>query len=738
MKINPLTMTKKKRQEEIKNLKKEYFNQIEKFSPEEIKEKPIFDLENPGELEITITKDLVQKWELEEWLANYKKEAEVSIGGIRGPQNVLYYWDTRFPINQLGVALATLGKGLVLKEDIKSRAVHKIAAGEVRYNTKFYVDLISRIQANLRIHTHLPFDRETIPVWMVSFLTFMLDYDGGEYVTSSHAISSKTATKDLDNQGNTFLPEMSLRFVGKIEEMIKSAKENPEGFIIKLTSKNHKLITEDFNGYDMYVDYLRKSVAKEVNLNLIKEAINSGFKLMYDVVGGCMYKTMVEILKRLGILEAFEWRNKEEDPFFHGIGKIWRENPQTHKREFFDLSCDFCLMDVVKAAGLEYDLKEKPIGYVVLITDPDGDRLVVGQVESIDRVQIVENLGANYIKIGEKKIFTVYHPTYSFFLIMDYYMKQLKEEGVWENHPRFIITTTPSSRCWNEWAKNNGIKIISTPVGMKDIAHSVIKVEKQILNNPEKDVIIQDIFGENINLGKDPRMVFGGEESGGMITGLEEFVESAAGRKAMAMRQKSAGEASVIATALAVFLFKNKKLISEYLEDIFKENNIKSIYHIRNDIIYYNESEPDPIKLKKTKAAGEEKRDKLDGFYLGITLAFRDKKIDINQAQEILQEVIPDLDFSRLIDIKFAGDSTFFQFDNRLFVQIRRSGTDAKMRGYSGGQDKKNCIYYLDKLLHYNGRRTSLYKRIIPKKYQENIYPLVQKLYKDYLYKGIN
>jgi len=275
----------------------------------------------------------------------------------------------------------------------------------------------------------------------------------------------------------------------------------------------------------------------------------------------------------------------------------------------------------------------------------------------------------------------------------------LKEEGVWENHPRFIIATAPSSKCWNEWAKNNGIKIISTPVGMKDIAHTLIKVEKQILNSPEKDVIIQDVFGENINLGKDPRMIFGGEESGGMITGLEEFVESAAGRKAMAMRQKSAGEASVIATALSAFLFKNKKLISEYLENIFKENNIESIYHIRNDIIYYNESEPDPVKFKKTKAVGEEKRDLLDSFYLGITLAFRDKKIDINQAREILQEVIPDLDFSRLIDIKFAGDSTFFQFDNRLFVQIRRSGTDAKMRGYSGGQDKKDCIFYLSKLL---------------------------------------
>jgi len=724
------------RKEEIKELKKEYFNLVEKFTPEEIKKKPIFDLKNNEKIELTITKDMIKEWQLEEWLADYKKEAKVSTGGIRGPQNILYYWDTRFPINQLGVVLATLAKALVLKEDIKNKSIHKISAGEVRYNTKSYIELISRIQANLGIHTHLPFNRETIPVWMVSFLIFMLDYDGGEYVTSSHAISSKTATKDLDGQGSQFLPEMSLRFVAKIEEIIKQAKENPKGFTIKLAPKNHHLIVEDFNGYDMYVDYLRRNVAKDVNLNLIKEATNNGFKLMYDVVGGCMYKTMEAILEKLGILQAFEWRNKKEDPFFHGIGKVWVENFETKEKEFFDYSCDFNLMEVIKASNFEEDLKNKEIGYVVLITDPDGDRLTVGQIESIDKINKIENLGLNYIKIDDSKIFIVYHPTYSFLLTMDYYMKQLKREGVWDKHPRFIITTTPSSKAWEEWADKNDVKIILTPVGMKEISQVVRKVEKQIFDNPKKNVIIQDIFGKDINLGKDPRMVFGGEESGGMVTGLEEFIKSKGGRKAMAMRAKSAGEASVIATALAAFLFKNKKLISEYLEDIFRENNIKSIYFIRDDIIYYNESEPDPLKLKQEKAAGELKRDKIDTFYLAIVFALRDKKIDINQAQEILNEVISNLDFSKLLEVRFAGDSTFFQFDNRLFVQIRRSGTDAKMRGYSGGQNKKDCIFYLDKLLHYDGERTNLYKKIIPKKYQEDIYPLVQKTYQKYLYKG--
>ena len=72
-----------------------------------------------------------------------------------------------------------------------------------------------------------------------------------------------------------------------------------------------------------------------------------------------------------------------------------------------------------------------------------------------------------------------------------------------------------------------------------------------------------------------------------------------------------------------------------------------------------------------------------------------------------------------------------------MFVQVRRSGTDAKMRGYAGGPDKKRCISYLDKLLHYSGERTELYKKIVPKEFQENIHQLAQKIYYDYLYNDL-
>ncbi|NIO44636.1 MAG: hypothetical protein GTN36_03740 [Candidatus Aenigmarchaeota archaeon] len=723
------------RKKEIEELKKEFHELVERFTPSEIKNNPVIDLNNKNEIKLSITNELVKKWGLEKWLANYRKEALVSTGGIRGPQNILYFWDYRFPLNEVGVALATLAKASVLKNKLKEKTIHKIASGEVRYNTKKYVELISRIQAALGIHTHLPFNQATTPVWMVSFLIFLFDYDGGEYVTSSHAVSSKTATKDLDNQGTQFLPEESIMFVDEIEKIIKKAK-TPEGYKINLSAKDDPLITEDFDGINLYVNYLRGNVITENDIKLIREATRNGMKITFDVVGGCIYNTMLQIFQSLNIKEAFEWNNKEEDPFFHGIGKTRRLNPETNKMEFFDLSCDPCLPEVVETMGYEELLKNKPIGHLVMITDPDADRLVIGQVEPVNRIKKLEDLGVYYLKIDENKIFTVYHPVYSFLMTMDFRMKRLKEKNQWNNHPRFIIKTAPSSYAWDEWALTNGIKIINTPVGWKEISTTLKKIEKQFKENSTKEVIIKDIFGNEINIGKEPRLVFAGEESGGMITGSEDLFTSKGGRTAITMREKSAGEASVIVTSLSARLFNKKQLLSEYLEEIFNENKIIYKYFVRGDVIYYNESEPDPEKLLKSKATGEILRDNIDKFYLGLSLGIREKLIDIKQAKSILSEIFTDLDFSDLEDIVFVGDGTYFKFKD-MFVEIRKSGTDAKLRAYACGCDKKKCEMFLDKLMNYSGKLTERYKKLVDPSFFDNLYNLSRKIYLDYIHEGL-
>ena len=125
------------------------------------------------------------------------------------------------------------------------------------------------------------------------------------------------------------------------------------------------------------------------------------------------------------------------------------------------------------------------------------------------------------------------------------------------------------------------------------------KVELQIRQNPYSEVKVDDVFGNEINLGIQPRLIFGGEESGGMIMGTEELIKSQHGRFAVAMREKSATEAIVVASALISKLDIDKVYLSEYLAKVFEDNKIVGRFDTRVDIAYYNESEPDINKFFK-------------------------------------------------------------------------------------------------------------------------------------------
>ena len=207
--------------------------------------------------------------------------------GIRGPQNILFPQDTRFPINLVGIVLATLAKALVANEKYAGKHIVKVAGCEVRYNSKLFLDAIARIQAANGIQTIVPNGKQTIPIWLASFLAFKLDLLGGEYITSSHGISVKNATKDLNSQGSQYLPEESMEFVNKIQQIFDEVNEKGS-YEIKIAANDNPLINESVmksidDGVDLYVEYLKSGVAKNVNLDLIKSFDS---KIVIENVGG--------------------------------------------------------------------------------------------------------------------------------------------------------------------------------------------------------------------------------------------------------------------------------------------------------------------------------------------------------------------------------------------------------------------------------------------------------------------
>lgn len=233
-------------------LENELFKSVYEKTPDYIKNLNLMDFSQDGEFTFTLKKEHLKPYDkdknpeglnLEEWFANYAKEAKVSTAGIRGPQNILYPQDTRFPINLVGIVLATLAKALVANEKYKGKQIVKVAGREVRYNSDLFLDAIARIQAAQGIRTLVPEGRKTIPIWLASFLAFKLDLLGGEYITSSHGISVKNATKDLNSQGSQYLPEESMEFVNKIQEIFDKTKKNGS-YEIKIAAKDNPLIDE--------------------------------------------------------------------------------------------------------------------------------------------------------------------------------------------------------------------------------------------------------------------------------------------------------------------------------------------------------------------------------------------------------------------------------------------------------------------------------------------------------------
>ncbi len=716
-------------------LENELFKSVFEKTPDYIKNAKLMDFDNENEFTFTLTKENLYPYDAQnnpsglnliEWFENYSKEAKVSTAGIRGPQNILYPQDTRFPINLVGIVLATLAKALVLREKYPNKTIIKLAGSEVRYNSDLYLDAIARIQAAQGIKTLTPQERKTIPIWLASFLAFKLDLVGGEYITSSHGISVKTATKDLNSQGSQFLPEESLEFVKKIEEIFAEIKEKGS-YTINISSKNNPLIDEYImaklnDGIDLYVEYLKSGVAE--NLTDLKKMKN---KIVIEAVGGCAYRTLSRVLESLDIDDHFIWNNTEEDPFFHSIGK-YDHDPKGNK-VFYDYSVDATVLatkpngetffPVIDSMNYDRILSDCPLGTAVLITDPDHDRLTICQIESEGNTPTLDESGISYIKIGDERVLTVFTANQAFLMLMDYRAKQLKSHNKWKNHPRFMIKTTASALSWDEWAKHNGVKVVNVPVGFKEIANIMKKVELKLKTTPYDSVKVDDVFGNTIDLGVNPRLIFAGEESGGMIMGAEDMVKSLTGREAIAMREKSATEAIIVASSLLAKLEIENKTLSQYLIEVFEHNHITSKFDTRVDIAYYNESEPDIEKLKQAKVEGEKLRTKNDLFFLSLAIAIKEGIATIDQVKNVLNDAFDALNFDDLKSVKFVGDGTYLEFNDK-YIEIRPSGTDAKTKAYGGGLDLDEINKYAKILGNFPGDRTDMHKSLISDEFYNN------------------
>jgi hypothetical protein len=89
---------------------------------------------------------------------------------------------------------------------------------------------------------------------------------------------------------------------------------------------------------------------------------------------------------------------------------------------------------------------------------------------------------------------------------------------------------------------------------------------------------------------------------------------------------------------------------------------------------------------------------------------------------------LPSLDFATLEDVRFVGDGCYLKFQDK-FVEVRKSGTDAKTKAYASGSDKEACRKFAKAFGEASGDLTELYIEQISQTYLRSVESRARQIY---------
>lgn len=627
--------------------------------------------------------------------------------------------------------------------------LQKLAGGESRFNTRLYQELFVRIAAAMgyTVHTPLLDGENKISIWMASFLIFTKDFDGGNYITSSHARDNFACSKDLSDEGAQYLPDVSKAFA-QVNEWVLSQIRQDGKFVIPVAAENHPNIIRDVDGVEEYAKLLESSVATAENLDLVRRAMAKGYKFIQDCVHGCMGPLMKKLFSRFGIDGAVVQMNTDYDPWQGGLGKAivrekklkpvldskYRKIAELPTVSLSDEGLDASKQVVVERMDYERTMANQPVGTIVSNTDPDGDRFVAGQIleNSPEVKDALKRLGVKFIELPNGKLYCYFSPNKMFLMTTLFYAERLRLSGkIKEGDTVVVIKTVQTSFAFNQWAEEysqkHGIKVVAIEptVGFKEIAAVERQIEAGLKRNseltaqghPAQDIVITDALDHKINLGSGKViMLSGSEESGGQELAPPEGVTSANGRFAIGNREKSAGVASFLMAVLGAYLYEEKLTLLEYWDKLVSDFNLTFVQDERHDEMLFDNSILDPQEFKLAKEQGNKRKLYNNRLLWNLARSAQAGLLTMDQVKQILKAFLQDpralenlkpeervlLDLS-LIDglteikpVVTAGaqpakDGIYLIFMNnaagkKFYLAVRPSGTDPAIKGYYSGE----------------------------------------------------
>ena len=629
------------------------------------------------DVRIVYTKSFFEKNGLFKWISDFK----LGTAGYRDTIDMDNFFSTDAPYNAHSIMMVAEAMARIYK---KKGYGSTHLGGEVRRYTSEIISLIGRIFASHGITVHLNADRDTTPIWATSFGVFYNELDGGANITASHSQNFKQGFKPVDEKGMQLIG-MADEIRDEVRRIGQEAESN--SYSITLSAVNSPLIQKDFHYLEAYADYLKDIIPEEA-LRLIREAQKAGMKVGVSTVGGSMHENSLALFERFGIktgegglIQYMHWEKSDD---FHKVGEIDGEN----------YGCDPTKQIIYRNIGLKEKLLSGEIHFG-FIWDPDGDRYNIVTVAPASVEKNAEASGLEVESIAESDKCVVYFkPNQIYFLNAALKLEMLAESGDLFKHDQVIGTTYPTSKSIGELAdvfnkkyakefaqSGTQIRVFNTPVGFKYFGEMVGDIEAQL--NRGGEVVLKDVTGKDVSLGRSPRILIMAEESGGAAMGSTTWrLSKEKHRKSLAMKEKDGMQIALMNLGVMSKLYLQKKSFAELYVEKIEEYEIQHRYYDRIDKKLFEESLIGEAR-EKAKAIGNKAKD----YTVDIFKALVGKKSP-REAQEALQKLVGE--GVRVPEIKrifWAGDGTYIDF-GRMWFELRASGTDAVLRFYIEGKDR--------------------------------------------------
>jgi phosphomannomutase len=376
------------------------------------------------------------------------------------------------------------------------------------------------------------------------------------------------------------------------------------------------------------------------------------------------------------------WEKRDD---FHKVGEIGGEN----------YGCDPTKQIIYRNIGLKEKLLSGEIHFG-FIWDPDGDRynIVTIAPESVAKRAEESGLEVEPIK-GSDKCIVYFKPNQIYFLNAAQKLEMLAESGDLFKYDQVMGTTYPTSKSIAELAEvfnkryekefarsGTRIRVFNTPVGFKYFGEMVGDIEAQL--DKVAEVVLNDVTGKEVALGRSPRILIMAEESGGAAMGSATWrLSKDKKRKSLAMKEKDGMQIALMNLGVMSKLFLEKKSFAELYVEKIEEYDIQHRYYQRIDKTLFEESLIGEAR-EKAKTIGNKAKDYTVDAFKALTM-----KRSPKEAREELQKLVGEgVKVPEIKRVFWAGDGTYIDF-GAMWFELRASGTDAVLRFYIEGKDKE-------------------------------------------------